>query len=334
MRSATAIIRVAFLLQVYAKKLSANHFGEVQDSIDKLVDRTVDKFLDRVLKTSPLGGAKLGRTTLSKPDHFRISHHTTLGPLPPPPIWFSSAQVKDWYLRLNPFPSNSDRYTLPPRPCPSHAARYSLMSDVALSSLSRRDALVASVCGATALVSLPAIAKNAESYDATALVGKKYEAETLYKDFARAPSGLLFKDIKPGNGKMPTTGDRCVIDWTGYTIGYDGRPFETKKRTEVEGGDDSFPRFELGKGSIIPAIEEAVMGMSEGGIRQLIVDQPALSYPAGDPSHDRVGPKPSTFGGQRALNSVLETPNRDKTLLFNIKLFRVDKPGQNGWNAR
>merc|ERR1712130_516588 len=127
-------------------------------------------------------------------------------------------------------------------------------------------------------------------------------------------------------------GDRCVMDWTGYTIGYDGRPFETRKNTEIDGTDKGFVRFELGTATVIPAIEEAVAGMSEGGVRQLVVERIALGYPADDPSHDRVGPKPSTFSGQRALNSVLETPNRDKTLLFNIKLVRVDKPGQYGWN--
>jgi hypothetical protein len=31
-----------------------------------------------------------------------------------------------------------------------------------------------------------------------------------------------------------------------------------------------------------------------------------MGYPAKDSSHDRVGPKPSTFSGMRALNFVLE----------------------------
>jgi hypothetical protein len=31
-----------------------------------------------------------------------------------------------------------------------------------------------------------------------------------------------------------------------------------------------------------------------------------MGYPEKDSSHDRVGPKPSTFSGMRALNFVLE----------------------------
>merc|ERR1712072_82323 len=45
--------------------------------------------------------------------------------------------------------------------------------------------------------------------------------------------------------------------------------------------------------------------------------------------------QPATFSGMRALNSVLESQDLvDKTLMFNIKLVHVDKPGlgQNGYN--
>lgn len=41
--------------------------------------------------------------------------------------------------------------------------------------------------------------------------------------------------------------------------------------------------------------------------------------------HDKVGPKPTTFSGMRALNFVLENPRVDRTLLFNVKLIQVDK---------
>lgn len=146
-----------------------------------------------------------------------------------------------------------------------------------------------------------------------------------YSDFVKTPSGLLYKDGKVGTGKKPEKGDRVVIDWTGYTIGYFGRPFETKKLREVQGDDKDFLRFILGDGSMIPALEEGVAGMAEGGVRQLVV-QPAIGYPANDPSHDRVGPKPTTFSGDRALNFVLENKELiDKTLLFNVKLVRVDQ---------
>jgi len=55
---------------------------------------------------------------------------------------------------------------------------------------------------------------------------------------------------------------------------------------------------------------------------------PNLGYPSDDPKHERVGPRPSTFSGQRALDFVLQNKELiDKTLLFNIKLIRVDPKG-------
>ena len=47
-----------------------------------------------------------------------------------------------------------------------------------------------------------------------------------------------------------------------------------------------------------------------------------------------VGPKPTTFSGQRALNFVLENPRVDRTLLFNVKLIRVDKSDGKGGFTR
>lgn len=44
-------------------------------------------------------------------------------------------------------------------------------------------------------------------------------------------------------------------------------------------------------------------------VPQLIIP-PELGYPLDDPKHDRVGPKPSTFSGQRALDFVLQNPVR------------------------
>ena len=157
------------------------------------------------------------------------------------------------------------------------------------------------------------------------LQGKDYgKSEMSYADFKKGNNGLLYKDAKLGSGKTPGKGDRVVVDWTGYTIGYFGRPFETKKLQELDANDPGYTRFEVGKGEVIPGLEEAVLGMAEGGVRQIVVP-PEIGYPDSDPSHERVGPKPSTFSGQRALDFVLQNQQLiDKTLLFNVKLVRVD----------
>ncbi|CAM9637220.1 unnamed protein product, partial [Laminaria digitata] len=68
-------------------------------------------------------------------------------------------------------------------------------------------------------------------------------------------------------------------------------------------------------------------GVKALGVRQIFVP-PELGYPENDKKHERVGPKPSTFSGYRALDFVLSNPGYiDKTLLFTVKLVRVDKPG-------
>ena len=170
-----------------------------------------------------------------------------------------------------------------------------------------------------------------------ALEGKGYgKSQMSYADFEKAPSGLMFKDAKPGkkDGKTPEKGDRVVIEWTGYTIGYYGRPFETKQLKELDNIQDEYLRFEVGGSTVIPAIQEGVLGMREGAVRQLVVPSGKLGYPESDPGHELVGPKPSTFSGQRALNFVLQNKELiDKTLLFNVKLVRVDKPSDKGYKA-
>ena len=124
-----------------------------------------------------------------------------------------------------------------------------------------------------------------------ALQGKDYGKTEMGggPDFTKTPSGLSYKDAKVGKGKTPAPGDRVVIEWTGYTIGYFGRPFETKKLRELDGDQaQEYFRFVLGKGTVIPALEEGVATMAEGGVRQLVVP-PSIGYPKSDPGHEKVG---------------------------------------------
>ena len=56
--------------------------------------------------------------------------------------------------------------------------------------------------------------------------------------------------------------------------------------------DKDFYRFTLGRGEVIPAVEEAVASMKEGGIRRIVVPL-ELGYPNNDINAQ--GPTPSTF---------------------------------------
>ena len=187
------------------------------------------------------------------------------------------------------------------------------------------------------MIALPIISNAEVDYKGKleyqpALEGLDYgKPRTFYPDFTQSKSGLQYKIVKEGDGKSCKTGDRVVIDWEGYTIGYYGRPFQT--RNKVKGGafdateSDNF-RWILGSNTAIQALDEGVRYLKEGGIAQIVVPV-ELGYPLGDPDHELVGPKPSTFSGQRALNFVLDNKNLiDKTLLMNIKLIRVDQSGK------
>eukprot|EP01083_Nonionella_stella_P159354 519755_1 len=57
----------------------------------------------------------------------------------------------------------------------------------------------------------------------------KYAPEFVqtYDDFTKTDEGWQYKDVKIGAGESSLeVGDRAVFDWSGYTIGYFGRPFE------------------------------------------------------------------------------------------------------------
>lgn len=191
----------------------------------------------------------------------------------------------------------------------------------------RRKLLLASFIGVDAfqraLVNSMAIA--AEFTDLPALRGKDYgKTKMHYPDYTETESGLQFKDLRIGNGPKPMKGETVVVDWDGYTIGYYGRIFEARNKTKggsFEGEDKDYFKFKIGSQQVIPAFEEAITGMSPGGVRRLIVP-PELGYPEND--FNKLGPRPTTFSGQRALDFVLRNQGLiDKTLLFDIELIKV-----------
>ncbi|KAJ6811650.1 peptidyl-prolyl cis-trans isomerase FKBP19, chloroplastic isoform X1 [Iris pallida] len=169
------------------------------------------------------------------------------------------------------------------------------------------------------------VAVASEFADMPALRGKDYgKSKMRYPDYTETQSGLQYKDLRVGNGPTPKRGETVVVDWDGYTIGYYGRIFEARNKTKggsFEGDDKAFFKFKLGSQEVIPAFEEAVEGMAPGGIRRIIVP-PELGYPEND--FNKLGPRPTTFSGQRALDFVLRNQGLiDKTLLFDIELVKV-----------
>ncbi|KAL6747992.1 hypothetical protein V8C86DRAFT_1212147 [Haematococcus lacustris] len=158
-----------------------------------------------------------------------------------------------------------------------------------------------------------------------ALANKDYGKPRMsYADFVQTPSGLQYKDLREGEGPTPSPGQTAVVDWSGYTIGYYGRPFEARnkpKGSSFTGENKDYFRFVVGSNTVIPAFEEAVQSMKPGGVRRIVVPV-ELSYPAKD--WRSLGPRPSTFAGDRALDFVLANQGMiDKTLLFDIELIKI-----------
>jgi len=156
-----------------------------------------------------------------------------------------------------------------------------------------------------------------------------------YDDFIKDPDGWSYRDVSVGTGVTPREGDRVVYEWSGYTIGYFGRPFQAKGGPTGGAFDKEidFSRTVIGSKTIVTGMESGIKSMKVGGIRQIIVPYGPLSYPPtkdGDPSHNLIGPKPTTFSGERALNFVLDNPRVDRTLLFNVKVIRIDKSDGKG----
>lgn len=107
------------------------------------------------------------------------------------------------------------------------------------------------------------------------------KSKTLFPDFELTSSGLQYKDYKIGSGPKPRPGDRVVLEWTGVTVGYQGRYFET--RNKPKGGafaDDGFLQpplaFTCGDGAVIAGIDEAVRGMNPGSEEPAPCASPAL----------------------------------------------------------
>lgn len=77
--------------------------------------------------------------------------------------------------------------------------------------------------------------------DPSAMYAPKFVQQ--YEDFIVTPEGWSYRDVKPGNNKggdnvKAELNDRVVFDWSGYTIGYFGRPFQAKGGPQGVRDDD------------------------------------------------------------------------------------------------
>ncbi|HEY4321902.1 MAG TPA: FKBP-type peptidyl-prolyl cis-trans isomerase [Gemmatimonadales bacterium] len=85
------------------------------------------------------------------------------------------------------------------------------------------------------------------------------------------PSGLYYRDITVGTGRVAASGDQVVMSYIGALP--DGTVFD---KSSPDSPTISFP---LGAGQVVAGWDEGIVGMKVGGKRQLIVP-PDLGYGA------------------------------------------------------
>ena len=91
----------------------------------------------------------------------------------------------------------------------------------------------------------------------------------------KTASGLQYDDTTVGNGTSPTTGQTCVMHYTGW-LWVDG-----KKGAKFDSSVDRNQPFEfqIGRGMVIKGWDEGVATMKIGGKRTLLIP-PDLGYGA------------------------------------------------------
>jgi peptidylprolyl isomerase len=110
-------------------------------------------------------------------------------------------------------------------------------------------------------------------------------------------SGLQYQDTRVGTGASPTTGQTCVMHYTGWLWvgGAKGAKFDSS----LDRGQPF--EFPIGRGRVIKGWDEGVASMQIGGTRTLIIP-PELGY------------------GSRGAGGVIPA---NATLLFEVELLGV-----------
>ena len=142
-----------------------------------------------------------------------------------------------------------------------------------------------------------AMASDAGTTDGAALAqatdGRQPQDTPQDPPMTTTPSGLKMIDVQIGTGREAVTN-------TNVTVHYDGRLEDGKEFDSSRRRGQPF-QFRLGAGQVIKGWDEGLVGMKEGGKRQLIIP-PELGY------------------GQQGAGGVIP-PNA--TLVFDVELIRV-----------
>jgi FKBP-type peptidyl-prolyl cis-trans isomerase FkpA len=119
------------------------------------------------------------------------------------------------------------------------------------------------------------------------------QGATMSEAKTTTASGLVYEDIKQGEGDPATAGKTVSVHYTGWLT--NGTKFDSSK-------DRGQPfEFPLGGGRVIKGWDEGVQGMKVGGVRKLTIP-PGLGY------------------GARGAGRVIPP---DATLVFEVELLKI-----------
>jgi peptidylprolyl isomerase len=141
---------------------------------------------------------------------------------------------------------------------------------------SRIKILIGFAVALAAVVGIILIGRGGDDDGGSSETASSGEKPTVEVPEGEPPTELQIEDLEPGDGAEAKDGDQVSVQYVGvdfengeeFDSSYDtGQPFD----------------FELGGGSVIPGWDEGVVGMKEGGRRQLVIP-PDLAYgEAGQP---------------------------------------------------
>lgn len=166
---------------------------------------------------------------------------------------------------------------------------------IALSAVDRRHFFASS---ASIMLPIVANAKDlGEEYrqGTSALAEMDDKAPIPREAYHKLPSGVIYADVRPGNGLEVQAGSRINLQWVlrksnGYFV-------DSSERN----GSVPFI-FTVGDATAIAGLDEAIRGVREGGVRRLLIP-PSLAFTQGL-EDGMPGPLPYGYGPRQQMRRV------------------------------
>lgn len=144
-------------------------------------------------------------------------------------------------------------------------------------------------------------------------------AENSAPEFFKTASGVKVQELAQGSGPGAESGDNIELEYVlrrtnGYFI------YSTKEGVSFQPRDVPTGPLEmqLGDKSVIPGLQDALLGMRAGGKRRVLVP-PELGYASGTD----LQPTPPTFAAKRQILN-----HSKEALMFELQLVKIRNKGR------